>query len=115
MSFKYASCLLLVVAIAVCVTGCIRECGSQDEALQSITEKDLASDIQILASDDFEGRAPSSHGEKVTIDFMREEFKKLGLEPGNGHSYFQEIELVEITASPDAELAVSGGGSRSCS
>jgi hypothetical protein len=31
------------------------------------------------------------------VDYMQNAFKKLGLEPGNGDSYVQDVPLVEIT------------------
>ncbi|MFQ5651762.1 MAG: M28 family metallopeptidase [bacterium] len=96
-----SSVLLIVLAVA---------CASPDQDLEqakaTITTEDLAADIKILASDEFEGRAPSSAGEEKTISFLQQEFDKLGLAPGNGESYFQEVPLVAITANPEAELVV---------
>ncbi|MEJ2237654.1 MAG: M28 family metallopeptidase [Gemmatimonadales bacterium] len=80
-----------------------------DAAAATITVDDLTSDIQVLASDEFEGRGPSSPGEEKTINYLQTEFEKLGLEPGNGDSYFQEVPLVSITADPNTSLLVQGG------
>jgi len=78
-------------------------------ALESITAEDLAADTKILASDEFEGRAPATPGEDKTIAFLKTEFEKLGLRPGNGESFFQEVPMVVL--SPDASLGlqVKGG------
>jgi Zn-dependent M28 family amino/carboxypeptidase len=90
-------------------------CGQKSEekllppALESITARDLAQDTQVLASDEFEGRGLASPGEAKTIEFLREEFQKIGLEPGNGESYFQEIPMVVITADPAARLDIKAG------
>ncbi len=81
-----------------------------DAATDTITVDDLTSDIQVLASDEFEGRGPSSPGEEKTINYLKTEFEKLGLQPGNGDSYFQEVPLVSITADPNTSLLVQGGG-----
>jgi Zn-dependent M28 family amino/carboxypeptidase len=75
-------------------------------ALDSITAADLAKDTQILASDEFEGRGLASEGELKTVNFLRDEFQKVGLKPGNGDSYFQEIPMVVMTAGPAARLDV---------
>lgn len=87
-------------------------CGCTSEKIQSgldsITVDDLGKDIAILASDEFAGRAPSTRGEEKTIHFLREEFEKLGLKPGNGDSYFQKVPLVAITANSDSKLKVEG-------
>ena len=81
-----------------------------DAAEATITVDDLTSDIKVLASDEFGGRGPSSPGEEKTINYLKTEFEKLGLQPGNGDSYFQEVPLVSITADPNTSLLVQGGG-----
>ncbi|MBA4055986.1 MAG: peptidase M28, partial [Marivirga sp.] len=48
-------------------------------------------------------------GEKKTLTYLEEQFKALGLEPGNGNSYLQEVPMVEITPSADTILTVSSG------
>ncbi len=83
-----------------------------DAALDTINAADLLADIQTLSSDEFEGRAPSSPGEEKTIEFLKTEFEKLGLEPGNGESFFQEVPLVAMTADPNATLEIRGNGAR---
>ncbi len=85
--------------------------GSANEAAkQTITEEELIEDIRILASDDFEGRFPGTPGGEKTEQFLKAEFEALGLQPGNGESFFQRVPLVEITAEPSADLVVSGSG-----
>lgn len=78
-------------------------------ALASIQAQDLAADTQVLSSDEFEGRAPASKGEEKTIAYLEQEFRKLGLKPGNGSSFFQEVPMVVITANPSARLEVKAG------
>ena len=101
--FRIAATFLIFIILAA---GCSTE--KIEPALLSIIEKDLAADIATLSSDEFEGRAPSSVGEERTINFLRAEFQKLGLEPGCGESFFQEVPLVSITASPHTRLSVKG-------
>jgi hypothetical protein len=43
--------------------------------------------ISVLASDEFEGRAPATPGEEKTINYLQSEFEALGIDPGNGDSY----------------------------
>ena len=100
-----ASALLTVAALTIGCAG-----GSLESAKSTITEADLIEDIKVLASDDFEGRFPGTPGGDKTEEYLRAEFEKVGLEPGNGSSFFQEVPLVEITAEPTADLVVSGGG-----
>ncbi|MCH7681596.1 M28 family peptidase [candidate division KSB1 bacterium] len=88
--------------------GCSGDSAELTNALESITAADLSADVQVLGSDEFEGRKPSSPGEEKTISFLKEEFQKLGLQPGNGDSYFQEVPLVEITSNSDSKLNIKG-------
>ena len=85
-------------------------CGSGGDAAakRSITSEELAADIAVLASDEFEGRGPASKGEELTLEFLKEEFEKLGLAPGNGDSYFQEVPLVEMTVNFGTGLLIWG-------
>ncbi len=68
----------------------------------TITEADIRAHIERLASDEFGGRGPSSPGETLTVEYLENAFREMGLEPGNGDSYFQEVPLVDITADPAA-------------
>ncbi|GAB5553072.1 MAG: M28 family metallopeptidase [Saprospiraceae bacterium] len=63
-----------------------------------------------LASDDFLGRKPFTEGETKTVDFLVSEFEKMGLAPGNGDSYIQEVPLVEITGQPALSMTLKGPG-----
>jgi len=99
---------LLILPIFL-ILSCSQKAHNVDAAAASLNTDELAHDVQILSSDDFEGRFPASPGEEKTIAFLKEEFEKVGLEPGNGDSYYQEVPLVEITAMPLANLIVTGG------
>lgn len=73
-----------------------------------IDETGFRDDVRILASDDFEGRKPGTPGEEKTVAYVVAELRKLGLKPGNGDSYLQQVPLVEILAGGDATLVISG-------
>src|SRR5687768_13532317 len=47
-----------------------------------ITAADFARHVQTLASDEYEGRAPGSLGERLTTMYLKGEFERLGLKPG---------------------------------
>jgi len=64
--------------------------------------------IERLSSDDFLGRKPFTEGEVLTVNYLEEEFEKLGLLPGNGDSYFQDVPMVEITGTPSQKMVISG-------
>ena len=79
-------------------------------ALRVIDEGGLREHIQTLASDEFEGRAPSSHGEELTIQYLADAFQQMGLQPGNGDSYFQDVPLVETVVPNNPALTIRGRG-----
>jgi Zn-dependent M28 family amino/carboxypeptidase len=64
-----------------------------------ITPVGLARHIEILASDEFEGRAPTTPGGEKTRAYISGELQRLGFEPVGG-SYFQNAEMVETTLDP---------------
>jgi hypothetical protein len=100
--------LAILAALALVLFGCVSEEQNLKSALEGITAEDLSKDVEILSSDEFEGRAPASKGEERTVAFLKQEFEKLGLKPGNGESFFQEVPLVELTADPSAKLEIKG-------
>lgn len=78
-------------------------------ALDVITPDALLAHIKILSSDEFEGRAPGSKGEELSIKYISDQFKSIGLKPGNPDgSYFQEMPLAGIKSDPKMIFAVAG-------
>src|ERR1700684_4379740 len=73
-----------------------------------IDETAFCDRVRVLASDDFEGRKPGTPGEEKTIAHLVEQFRKLGLKPGNGDSFLQQVPMVEILAGTDASLSITG-------
>ena len=63
-----------------------------------VTSADLRRHIEILADDAYQGRAPTTEGETLTINYIAEQFRARGLEPaGDGGTWFQPVGLVERT------------------
>jgi Zn-dependent M28 family amino/carboxypeptidase len=67
--------------------------------------------IEVLSSDAFEGRAPSTEGEKKTLAYIEQQFKAAGVAPAINGSYRQAVPVVEVTphADPVLQLAAEGG------
>lgn len=55
--------------------------------------------LATLSSDEFEGRAPASKGEKLTVEFVEDKFRSWGLKPYNEaeNNYQQQVPLVKMT------------------
>jgi Zn-dependent M28 family amino/carboxypeptidase len=65
--------------------------------------------IKVLSSDAFEGRLPGTPGEDKTIEYVTDQFKKIGLKPGNTDgTYIQKVPLVGITGAEAKPLSVAG-------
>ncbi len=76
-----------------------------------VSAEDFAAHVRVLASDDFGGRAPGSDGEEKTVQYLREQFERLGLEPGNGNSYFQTVPMVQTTLDETtSRVAITSAG-----
>ncbi len=65
-------------------------------------------DVQVLASDKFGGRAPLSAGEALTLEYLVNSFKNMGLEPGYKGSYLQAVPLAQINSNADMTLNIEG-------
>lgn len=104
---------LLALTLVAATSACSTDAGSDaPPGAASITEDEIARHIEVLASDEFGGRAPSSPGEELTIAYLAEEFASYGLQPGNGDSFFQDVPLVDITVDPErAPFTITGRGS----
>ncbi len=81
-----------------------------EPALEAITPDGLLAHIKVLASDEFEGRAPGTKGEELSVNYITDQFKKIGLKPGNPDgSYTQEVPLAGIKSEPRMSFAVREG------
>jgi len=61
---------------------------------KSITEKELKEHLYIYASDEFEGRDTGEPGQKKAVEYLRNYYKSIGVEPGDKEGdYFQEMTL----------------------
>jgi Zn-dependent M28 family amino/carboxypeptidase len=64
---------------------------------------------RVLASDEFEGRAPATPAEDRTVAYLVDEFKKMGLAPGNPDgTYVQAVPMFGITSTTSARITVGG-------
>src|SRR5687767_13542288 len=78
-------------------------------AQATISPEDILRHTKKLASDEFEGRGPATHGEEMTVKYLVDEFKRMGLEPGNPNgSWFQEVPMVGVTSTSKISLTIKG-------
>ncbi len=75
----------------------------------AISAARILAHTKILSSDEFEGRAPASLGEGKTVAYLIEQFRQLGLQPGNPDgTYIQNVPLVGITSTPALSFTLDG-------
>jgi len=69
--------------------------------LPDIDQDAVMAHTKVLSSDEYEGRGPGTRGEELTVDYLVDQFKKIGLKPGNTDGTFiQKVPLVGITPTP---------------
>ena len=115
----------VVVVLGLAVVGCGGADRSKDgkaevphpslpEAASTVLqEQPLLDEITVLASDSFLGRLPGTVGEDRTVAYLEQQFKAIGLEPGNPDgTYIQKVPLVGITPRPTPQLVVTKGATK---
>jgi Zn-dependent M28 family amino/carboxypeptidase len=80
-----------------------------DVAGRAITAEGVLGHIKILASDEFEGRLPGTHGGDLAVAYITAQFKKLGLAPGNPDgSYVQAVALDGVRGTSAGSFSAGG-------
>ena len=95
--------------LAACATTPRERTAASPYSGPAISLSTLTTATQILSSDEYEGRAPTTAGEEKAVAYIAERFRHAGLQPGNNGSWFQNVPLVESSATPTA-LTIAGGG-----
>ncbi|MEO8171899.1 MAG: M28 family peptidase [Sediminibacterium sp.] len=72
-----------------------------------ITPKALKEKLTILAGPEMEGRETGTPGQKRAAEWIESEFKRMGLQPGNGSSY-QQVYPLYADMITDKKLSVNG-------
>ncbi len=87
---------LLVTFVAVSGIG-------QDRA-SDFDAKKMRDRVKRLSADDFEGRGPGTEGGKQAAQYIADQMKASGVQPGNKGTYFQNVKLVGVKADPQTQL-----------
>ncbi|WPV67758.1 M28 family metallopeptidase [Chitinophaga sp. LS1] len=106
---KYFYRIIPLVGLFACHGPEQKQAATADSvAIKSIDSASIARDITVLSSDVFQGRKPFTIGEDKTIKYLEDRFREIGLQPGNGDSFFQEVPMVEIISKPSGPLVFKG-------
>src|ERR1041384_3320285 len=80
--------------------------------LPRVDAQAILAHTKVLSSDEYEGRGPGTKGEELTVNYLVDQFKKIGVKPGNTDgTYVQKVPLVGITPAP-APLVFEKGSQR---
>jgi Zn-dependent M28 family amino/carboxypeptidase len=78
-------------------------------AEDEIQEAALVAHVRTLASDEMEGRAPSTPGGQRAADYIADQLKAMGVEAaGENGTYFQQVPIVESVVNRSFTLSVPG-------
>jgi Zn-dependent M28 family amino/carboxypeptidase len=108
-----AQIVILGVPLLLCACGQSKQAGTSPtlSSFAAIDGKAVLEHTRVLSSDAFEGRAPGSKGEELTVAYVSDQFRKAGLKPGHPDgSYLQRVPMVGITPNPDATLDIHKQG-----
>jgi Zn-dependent M28 family amino/carboxypeptidase len=114
-SMPSCSRTLALVAALLAVAACTSAAPSATETVR-IDAAQLSEHVRVLASDEFEGRAPGTAGEEKTVAYLVEQFEKIGIQPGGvDGSWTQVVPMIHTrleapgslrVAAPDTTLAL---------
>jgi len=80
-------------------------------ALPAIDPAAVLDTTKQLSANKFQGRAPGTVGEDLTVAYLQMRFQQLGLQPGNPDgTYIQKVPLVGITGTEAKPLTFAKGG-----
>lgn len=80
-------------------------------AAEQITADYLRSQVATLSSDAFEGRAPATPGDTKARDYLVEQLKQIGFEPGGADGSYQQIfDVVGVEVQMPKQWKFSKGG-----
>src|SRR5688572_16737604 len=99
---KYLLSVFFVTAILI---GCKENPPSRNS---EISEQNMREYIKTLSSDEYLGRKPFTAGDEKTVGYLENEAKRIGLQPGNGNSYTQDVPLTSIHGHPSPTLDLFG-------
>jgi Zn-dependent M28 family amino/carboxypeptidase len=103
-----ARLLLLLLACSIVTVWPARAQQAAADPEASVADRILAH-VKALASDDMEGRAPGTAGERKAVGYLVEQFRAMGLEPGNPDGTFvQRVPILAFTSHAAASLVVAG-------
>ena len=112
---------IVVAVVGACVgfglVGCAKP-AEQAPAVEAVAAPAIDGNavlahVKVLSSDEYEGRAPGTRGEDLSVAYIEDQFRKAGIKPGNTDgTYIQKVPLVGITPDPTVTLTFAKGAKK---
>jgi Zn-dependent M28 family amino/carboxypeptidase len=102
-----------VLTLAACASGDRAAPANTMFVGPPLSSQSLMEHIRVLSSDAFEGRAPGTNGERLTIEYLERMYAAAGLQPGvtladGTRSWRQETTLIAATLTNTPQLTIGG-------
>ncbi len=113
MRIRFASAALVLLAACATADQPAPPASTDAFAHPPLSADALLAHVRVLASDEFEGRAPGTNGERLTVEYLERSFAAAGLQPGvtlpdGTRSWRQEATLIAATLTNTPTLSISG-------
>ena len=79
---------------------------------QTFSAERIRADVAFLADDLLEGRNAGERGYDIAASYVAAEYRKLGLQPGSGTSYFQSVPFLKVGIDKAHPAALTINGQR---
>lgn len=111
--------ILTLAPLAILLSGCSGPAEQLPDNFPAVADSDGYIDtdfsptyrdhLRILASDEFEGRAPGTRGEELTVDYVAQVFRDAGLTSLTNDEYTQAVPMARIAPVRVTNMQLSGG------
>ena len=96
-----------IISVIIIVFLSVQFLNAQNQSINETGLTYLRSNLEILASDLFEGRETATRGEQLAALFISKELAKYGVKPfGDDGTYFQYFDILVRTVEPETELKI---------
>lgn len=91
--------------------------GDPPDTVANFDPQTLSAIVKTLSSDEFQGRGPATEGETRTVDYLIEQFKAAGVQPGGElkdgkRTWIQSVPLLRAEIKGAPEVSLQAGDSR---
>lgn len=102
MTLQFSPLLVAAVSTSLLVASCSKQNTpppapqEKQPLLQTSFNANFATYFEKIASDEMQGRAPATKGEELTVQYLEQQYARIGLTPYSGDSYRQSVPVVQI-------------------